>query len=234
MTTPISLRLGITKNYNFIVHTHFYSDQIVNLISLYNYLNYTFKERSNTFNIKKNLNKTEVQLVVNPPFISSETTSSEYNNSLLKVGKIFVEKGNQNNMLFSLLSVAASYSDIKEKQSTFKQKYIQVHPDYIAQFVSEYISYMFIRQIKKKKFFNSLKNAIEKRILLESNSILGYCIKCSGPFKGSSRSETKWIKQGQVSATTIESRLGYGFSVAHTLYGTFGIKVWICVKNVKS
>ena len=42
---------------------------------------------------------------------------------------------------------------------------------------------------------------------------------------------TEWIREGSVSLQTVKSQIDYHNCIAHTIYGTFGIKIWLCNKR---
>jgi small subunit ribosomal protein S3 len=55
----------------------------------------------------------------------------------------------------------------------------------------------------------------------------GIRVNCSGRLAGAEIARMEWYREGRVPLHTIRADVDYGFSVAHTTYGTIGIKVWI-------
>jgi len=55
----------------------------------------------------------------------------------------------------------------------------------------------------------------------------GIRVNCSGRLAGAEIARMEWYREGRVPLHTIRADVDYGFAVAHTTYGTIGIKVWI-------
>jgi ribosomal protein S3 len=74
-----------------------------------------------------------------------------------------------------------------------------------------------------------------KRIVVNFNKIPlsrinGIKIIIKGRFNGAPRSRNRIIQSGQVPLQKIDSNISYCNTKAFTIYGTFGIKVWVCQK----
>jgi len=56
----------------------------------------------------------------------------------------------------------------------------------------------------------------------------GVRVMCSGRLAGSEIARREQYKEGRVPLHTLRADIDYGTSTAHTIYGTIGVKVWIC------
>jgi small subunit ribosomal protein S3 len=55
----------------------------------------------------------------------------------------------------------------------------------------------------------------------------GIKIMSSGRLNGIEIARTEWYREGRVPLHTLRAEIDYGFSEAHTTYGTIGVKVWV-------
>ena len=60
--------------------------------------------------------------------------------------------------------------------------------------------------------------------------LLGVRVQWKGRLSGSDRSKKESFQQGQIPLHTISAKIDYGYSPAFTIYGTCGVKVWLCLK----
>jgi small subunit ribosomal protein S3 len=56
----------------------------------------------------------------------------------------------------------------------------------------------------------------------------GIRIMCSGRLGGAEMARTEQYKEGRIPLHTLRADIDYGTATAKTIYGTIGIKVWIC------
>lgn len=98
-----------------------------------------------------------------------------------------------------------------------------------AGFLADEIVYFLERRVT----FRRLKNKIIKKVM-ENPSIRGIRINCSGRVGGKSkkaqRAKTESVKAGQTSRNTFSSKIDFAARTARTIFGSVGIKVWICYK----
>lgn len=71
-----------------------------------------------------------------------------------------------------------------------------------------------------------LKSCLEES--RKEETIRGIRIQCSGRLDGAEMAKNEWVKDGQVPLHTLHAFVDYGTSLAHTIYGVCGVKVWIC------
>ena len=96
-----------------------------------------------------------------------------------------------------------------------------------AGFLADEIVYFLERRVA----FRRLKHKIIKKFT-ENSNIRGVRISCSGRVGGKSkkaqRAKTECVKYGQTSRHTFSSRIDFAVRTARTIFGSVGIKVWIC------
>ena len=51
---------------------------------------------------------------------------------------------------------------------------------------------------------------------------------CAGRLAGSEMARTEQYKEGRIPLHTIRADIDYATATAHTIYGSIGVKVWIC------
>jgi len=94
-------------------------------------------------------------------------------------------------------------------------------PELDAQLVSENIA----QQLEKRIMFRrAMKRAVTNAMRLRA---LGIKIMVAGRLNGAEIARTEWYREGRVPLHTLRADIDYGFSEAHTTYGTIGVKVWI-------
>jgi hypothetical protein len=104
----------------------------------------------------------------------------------------------------------------------------------IGNFIKKFLGKKSLR--KKQKFFlNSLRRFIisfKKKKLFEK--IKGLKIQIKGKLNGKDRSLIYRIKLGSIPLSTISQKINYNLFPVNTLFGCFGVKIWIAVKNVST
>jgi small subunit ribosomal protein S3 len=60
----------------------------------------------------------------------------------------------------------------------------------------------------------------------------GIKIKCSGRLGGAEMARTEEYKEGRIPLHTFRYDIDYAIAESHTIYGTIGVKVWICKNEV--
>ncbi len=56
----------------------------------------------------------------------------------------------------------------------------------------------------------------------------GIKIEIAGRLNGAEIARSEWVRQGRVPLHTIQADLGYISQRAQTIYGTLGVKIWVC------
>lgn len=95
-------------------------------------------------------------------------------------------------------------------------------PELDAQLVAENIA----QQIENRiSFRRAMKQAVAAAMRMGAEGIR---IKCSGRLGGAEMSRREQYLEGRVPLQTLRADIDYGFATAYTIYGTIGVKVWIC------
>jgi small subunit ribosomal protein S3 len=91
-----------------------------------------------------------------------------------------------------------------------------------AQIVAQSIS----RQLlARSSFRRTMKQAIANAI--KKGDAQGVKVRLSGRLGGAEMSRTEEIKEGRIPLHTLRADIDYGFSEAHTAFGSVGVKVWV-------
>ncbi|MEK7108756.1 MAG: 30S ribosomal protein S3 [Patescibacteria group bacterium] len=78
---------------------------------------------------------------------------------------------------------------------------------------------------KRVRFRRILKQTVEK--VIAHREVQGVKVMLSGRLDGTEMSRVEWLKRGRIPLQTIRALIDYALAVAHTTYGTIGVKVWI-------
>jgi small subunit ribosomal protein S3 len=74
-------------------------------------------------------------------------------------------------------------------------------------------------------FRRAMKGAITSAMRMGAEGIR---IMCSGRLGGSEMSRTEQYKEGRIPLHTLRADIDYAVATAQTIYGSIGVKVWIC------
>lgn len=94
-------------------------------------------------------------------------------------------------------------------------------PEIDAQLVAENVANQLVRRIA---FRRAMKRAVTSAMRFGAE---GVKIICSGRLGGAEMARTEWYKEGRVPLHTLRADIDYGFTNAHTTYGTIGVKVYV-------
>lgn len=121
---------------------------------------------------------------------------------------------------------------LKEELKKITNKDIQINifeirrPELEAKLVGENIA----SQIKARMSYRrAMKMAIASTMRMGAQGIK---IKCSGRLAGAEMARTEEYKEGRIPLHTFRSDIDYALVESHTIYGTIGVKVWICKGEV--
>ena len=94
-------------------------------------------------------------------------------------------------------------------------------PEVDAQLIADSIT----QQLEKRIMFRrAMKRAMQNAMRLGAQGIK---IMSAGRLNGIEIARTEWYREGRVPLHTLRADIDYGFSEAHTTYGTIGVKVWV-------
>lgn len=121
---------------------------------------------------------------------------------------------------------------LKEELKKITGKDVQINifeirrPEMEAKLVAENIA----GQIKARMSYRrAMKMAIASTMRIGA---LGIKIKCSGRLGGAEMARSEEYKEGRIPLHTFRYNIDYALAVSQTIYGTIGVKVWICKKEV--
>ncbi len=112
------------------------------------------------------------------------------------------------------------------KKLTDKEVKIQIteikRPELDANLVAENIA----RQLEGRvSFRRAMKQSITTAMRMGAEGIR---IMCAGRLGGAEMARTEQYKEGRIPLHTIRADINYGTATAQTIYGSLGVKVWIC------
>lgn len=112
------------------------------------------------------------------------------------------------------------------KKLTDKEVKIQIteikRPELDAFLVAENISRQIVGRIS---FRRAMKSAITSAMRMGAEGIR---IMCAGRLGGAEMARTEQYKEGRIPLHTLRADIDYATATAQTIYGSIGIKVWIC------
>lgn len=121
---------------------------------------------------------------------------------------------------------------LKEELKKLTGKDVQINiyeirrPELEARLVAENIA----SQIKARMSYRrAMKMAIAGTMRVGAQGIK---IKCSGRLGGAEMARTEEYKEGRIPLHTFRSDIDYAHVDSHTIYGSIGVKVWICKGEV--
>lgn len=95
-------------------------------------------------------------------------------------------------------------------------------PELDAQIVADTIAQQLEGRIA---FRRAMKQAVAAAIRMGAEGIR---VMCSGRLGGAEMSRTEQYKEGRVPLHTLRADIDYATATAQTVYGSIGVKVWIC------
>jgi hypothetical protein len=99
-------------------------------------------------------------------------------------------------------------------------------------FIKDFFKFFIFKLKKKKKFFKFKKNLtqIPLKKLVQKNLIKGIKFIIKGKLKGKLRARTRKIRIGSTPISTFNKNVEFSKIDSYTVYGTFGLKLWIYKK----
>lgn len=93
--------------------------------------------------------------------------------------------------------------------------------DLDAKLVSEAIAQQLERRVAFRK---AMKQAMQRAMRAGAKGIK---VMVSGRLGGTEIARTEWLREGAIPLHTLRADIDYGFSIASTIFGVIGVKVWI-------
>ena len=98
-------------------------------------------------------------------------------------------------------------------------------PELDAQLVAENVALQIERRIS---FRRAMKKSIQTTMEFGAEGIK---LRCAGRLGGAEISRAEWYREGKIPLHTLRTPIDYGFAEAKTVYGTIGVKCWLCKKE---
>lgn len=197
---PISLRLGINRNWNSRWFPNFSGTAADNLLEDYNIRKFVKKEYGyagiDSILIERTAKRTRVSILTARPGILIGKNGEDVEKLKNRLAKI--TKG----------AVDLNIKDIKKAQLS-----AQLGAENIAQQLERRVAY---RKAMKKVMFGALKSGAK-----------GVKVKVSGRLGGAEMAREDWYMEGRVPLHTLRAKIDYGFAEALTTYGNIGVKMWV-------
>lgn len=95
-------------------------------------------------------------------------------------------------------------------------------PELDAILVAETIAHQLEGRIS---FRRAMKQAVSSTMRMGG---VGIRVMCSGRLGGAEMARTEQYKEGRIPLHTLRADIDYGQATAQTIYGSIGVKVWIC------
>jgi small subunit ribosomal protein S3 len=117
--------------------------------------------------------------------------------------------------------IGAELQKLVSKKIQIKIKEVR-NADNNAQIISQNIA----RQLlARSSFRRTMKLAITNAI--KKGNAQGVKVRLSGRLGGAEMSRTEEAKEGRIPLHTLRADIDFGFSEAHTTFGSIGVKVWV-------
>ena len=221
---PIGFRIGITKEHNSKWYAKF--SDYAKLIKVDNELREKFYEFLNSFsNLKqrKAENLDLSKLSISYPPTSNQIYVNIYGVSPSKLktdlSRVPIEI-DFSNFLRQHLSTHELIINIKRLRHPYTE------PGILAQSLTKKLE-------KRMPFRRAIRSAMKdfkeasRRAKLKPRE-KGIKIEIAGRLNGAEIARSEWVRQGRVPLHTIQADLGYISQRAQTIYGTLGVKIWVC------
>ncbi len=196
---PIGLRLGITRSWDSNwFETKSFGDKIVEDNAIRNY-------------IKKRLDKAGVARIVIDRTSKDITVTIHTSRPGVVIGRSGKEIAQLEEELKKVFD-----KNVKVQISEIKR------PELDAELVAKNIANQLQGRISHRR---AMKTAITAAMRMGAEGIR---IKCSGRLAGSEMARTEQYKDGRIPLHTLRADIDYAIAASQTIYGTIGVKVWIC------
>lgn len=198
-THPIGFRIGITKNWDSNwFDERGFSGKLLEDVTVRNYLKNRLK--------KAGLARVQIDRTPKRAVITLHTS---------RPGIVIGKSGKE---------IAQLEEELKK--ITSKEVKILIHevkrPELDANLVADAIA----QQIEQRvSFRRAMKQAITAAIRMGAEGIR---VMCAGRLGGAEIARTEQYKEGRIPLQTIRADIDFATSTAKTIYGTIGVKVWIC------
>ncbi len=199
-TNPIGLRLGIIRQWD----SNWYSENDVA-----EKLEEDFRVRSY---IKKRLKKAGVARII----IERTTKQLRITINTSRPGVIIGRSGKDITQLEEEIKRLTKRDDVKILINEIKR------PELDSQLVADNIAQQLEGRIS---FRRAMKQSVSSAMRMGA---VGIRVMCAGRLGGAEMARSEQYKEGRIPLHTLRADIDYATSTAFTIYGTIGVKVWIC------
>ncbi len=198
-TNPIGLRVGIIRGWE------------SNWYERGSYANKLLEDRKIRMYIRNRLKKAGISRIV----VNRTSKNVILNIYTSRPGVVIGKSGKEINQLEEEL-----------KKITGKEVKIQIseikRPELDAYLVAENIAQQLTGRIS---FRRAMKSAITSAMRMGAEGIR---VMCAGRLGGAEMARTEQYKEGRIPLHTLRADIDYAVATAQTIYGSIGVKVWIC------
>lgn len=219
---PTGFRLGITEEHKSKWYANFYDYS--------KYLKTDYEIRKIWSKLLKELGKNQLEEIADRSnlIITYPPTRDQIHLNIFSVNpKLLVSE-------LKTLPYQIRFSDflgnqIKNKKLVIvlrKVDFPQIEPSFVAQSVAKKLE-------KRMPFRRAVKTALTdfkksaKKAKLDPKQ-KGIKIQVGGRLNGAEIARAEWIREGRIPLHTLQAKIQYATERAETIYGTLGVKVWIC------
>jgi small subunit ribosomal protein S3 len=144
---------------------------------------------------------------VNPELVNSDLKTIPYQ---IRLSKALGKELNRKNLIIVLKKVKSPL----------------VEPNFLLQSIAKKLE-------KRMPFRRAIRSTLTdfkkgaKQTKLDPRQ-RGIKIQVSGRLNGAEIARTEWVREGKVPLHTLQAKIEYSTARAQTIYGTLGLKIWIC------
>ncbi len=198
-TNPIGLRVGIIRGWE----SNWYERR--------SYAEKLMEDRKIRLYIRNRLKKAGISRIV----INRTSKNLIIIIHTSRPGVVIGKSGKEINQLESELKKITE-KDVKIQITEIKR------PELDAYLVAENIANQLTGRIS---FRRAMKSAITSAMRMGAQGIR---VMCSGRLGGAEMARTEQYKEGRIPLHTLRADIDYATATAQTIYGSIGVKVWIC------
>lgn len=105
-------------------------------------------------------------------------------------------------------------------------KYANIEANFLVQSIAKKLE-------KRMPFRRAIRNTLsdfqkQAKLAKLDPRQKGIKIQVAGRLNGAEIARTEWVREGKVPLHTLQAKIQYATARAETIYGTLGIKIWIC------
>jgi len=198
-TNPIGLRVGIIRGWE----SNWYERR--------SYAEKLMEDRKIRLYVRNRLKKAGISRIV----INRTSKNLIIIIHTSRPGVVIGKSGKEINQLEGELK-KITQKDVKIQISEIKR------PELDAYLVAENIANQLTGRIS---FRRAMKSAITSAMRMGAEGIR---VMCSGRLGGAEMARTEQYKEGRIPLHTLRADIDYATATAQTIYGSIGVKVWIC------